>query len=93
MYVTTAGAITRAHIDGNSTVDACHHCISGTNEIVMLPSLDPTRTAEAMSILFKGADGGMSGEELVYLHPHGPNKKATIKWPTIATIDRLKAKG
>ena len=91
MYVTSAGAITRAHIDGNSTVDACHHCISGTNEIVMLPSPDPTRTAEAMSILFEGADGGMSGEELVHQLPH--NEKATIKWPTIATIDQLKAKG
>ena len=51
LYVTPPGSSTWFHEDGRGTVDSGHQCLTGYNEVVMLPRLSEEKKVAALKIL------------------------------------------
>jgi hypothetical protein len=51
LFITPPGSFTRFHQDGNGTVDSAHLCMSGFNEVIMLPRLTEEDVKKVFGIL------------------------------------------
>ena len=88
LYITPPGASTYFHQDGHGTVDSGHLCLSGDNEVIMLPRLGRDRTKEALEIL----RGDQNYDLLEEPHSDKTFAKKPM-WPSPATLKKLKRAG